>query len=233
MRSGSTTAVLGADGCPGNGWVVAELAPGVGGGPPRLRWHGVVGARALLELARDLGAGALAVDVPVGLPEQGRRACDVLARERLKGGGASSVFAAPERAALQHRTYGAARAQQRSLSAQAFALVERIRDVDDALRAAGPGVHDLVVECHPEVSLRALTGQVLPPKKTAPGALLRLRALERELGALPVDAPRGAALDDALDALACAWTARRWQAGEAEVLGGERDAADVPMRIVV
>ena len=272
MRAGSTTAVLGADGCPGNGWVVAELvladvpvadvpvaegavagvpvaeravagAPVAGvpvpGGPApdvaplQVRWHHVVGARALLELAADLDARAVAVDVPVGLPEQGVRACDVLARTRLRGGGTSSVFAAPTRGVLRHRTYGAARAQQSSLSAQAFALAERIRDVDDVLRGAGPGVHELVLECHPEVSLRALTGQVLPPKKSAPGALGRLRALERELGPLPVDAPRRAGLDDALDALACAWTARRWVRGQSEVLGGDLDATGVPMRIVV
>ena len=237
MRSASTTAVLGADGCPGNGWVVAELTvatePSDEPSPGRLRWHHVVGAAALLELAADLGARVVAVDVPLGLPDAGTRACDVLARQRLKGGGASSVFAAPERAALGHRTYAAAREQQPSLSAQAFALVARIRDVDEALRTAGPGVHDLVVECHPEVSLRALTGEVLPPKKSAPGALRRLRALEGELGAVPPDAPREGGLDDALDALACAWTARRWLGGAAQVLGGERDATGVPMRIVV
>jgi predicted RNase H-like nuclease len=40
-------------------------------------------------------------------------------------------------------------------------------------------------------------------------------------------------LDDALDALACAWAARRWRCGEARVLGdGERDAHGVLMRIV-
>ena len=50
---------------------------------------------------------------------------------------------------------------------------------------------------------------------------------------MPDDPPASAALDDALDALACAWTALRWRRGEAEVLGGEVDATGVPMRIVV
>lgn len=225
--------VLGADGCPGNGWVVAAVpvAGGVPVGP--VAWHFVVGAAALLELARDLGAAAVAVDVPVGLPETGTRACDVAARLRLRGGGASSVFAAPTRGVLAHLTYPAARAAQPSLSAQAFGLVERVRDVDDVLRSAGPAVHDLVVECHPEVSLRALTDLVLPRKKSAPGALLRLQALSAALGEVPPDAPVGAAVDDALDALACAWTAARRLAGTAEVLGGDLDATGVPMRIVV
>jgi len=220
--------VLGADGSPGNGWVVAELRDGA-----PVRWHGVVGARAVLELAAEVDADAVALDVPIGLPEDGVRGCDQQARVRLRGGGASSVFAAPVRPALAFRTYAEARPSLPALSAQTFALVERIRDVDEVLRAAGPGVHDLVVECHPEVSLRALTGRVLPRKKSAPGALQRLRALEAALGPVPDEAPISAALDDALDALACAWTARRWLRGDAEVLGGGADATGTPMRIVV
>lgn len=218
--------VLGADGCPDDGWVVAELGT-------RTRWHHVVGAVALLALAAELAADALAVDVPIGLPAGGTRACDVQARRRLTGGRASSVFAAPTRATLEFGTYAQARPHLPALSAQTFALVPRIRDVDEALRDAGPRVHDLVVECHPEVSFRALTGLVLPRKRSAAGALLRLDALRAAFGEVPPHVPAGAALDDALDALACAWTARRWLRGEAEVLGGEVDAEGVPMRIVV
>ncbi len=218
---------MGADGCPGNGWVVATVHGAT------VRWHWAQGATALLELAAELGAGAVAVDVPIGLPDAGLRACDVQARRRLRGGGASSVFAAPVRGTLAFATYGSARAAQPTLSAQAYGLVQRIRDVDAVLRSAGPGVHGLVVECHPEVSLRALTGAVLPRKKSAPGALLRLRALKAALGPVPSGAPPGAGVDDALDALACAWTAVRWLRGEADVLGGELDGTGVPMRIVV
>ncbi|HEU0102128.1 MAG TPA: DUF429 domain-containing protein [Mycobacteriales bacterium] len=221
--------VLGADGCPGNGWVVAAVVPGRRG----VAWHWVVGADALLALADELGAAAVAADVPIGLPATGTRACDRLARARLRGGGSSSVFAAPAREVLTHRTYAEARDAHPSLSAQTFGLVPRIRDVDDALQAAGPQVHGRVLECHPEVSLRALTGVVLPRKKSAPGALLRLRALEQALGPVPPDAPAGAAVDDALDALACAWTALRWLRGEAEVLGGDLDEVGMPMRIVI
>ena len=217
--------VLGADGCPG-GWVVAQVGPDV-------RWHAVVDAEGLLDLAERVGAAAVAADVPVGLPESGVRRCDVLARSQLGGRAAASVFAAPVRAVLTARTYGQARALSPSLSAQAHALVPRIRDVDDALRRRGPAVHRTFVECHPEVSLRALTGRTLARKRSAPGALQRLRALERAFGPLPDDPPAGAALDDALDALVCAWTARRWAGGAARVLGGEVDATGTPMRIVV
>ncbi len=231
--------VLGADGCPG-GWVVAEVAAevaadvaaeGAPGSP--VRWHSVADAEGLLALADRLGAALVAADVPVGLPETGPRACDVAAKKVLGGLSASSVFPAPVRGVLAAPTYAAARALSPSLSAQAYALVPRIRDVDDALRRRGPAVHDRFVECHPELSLRALTGRALARKRSAPGALQRLRALEREFGPLPDDPPREAALDDALDALACAWTARRWAAGASELLGGETDALGTPMRIVV
>jgi predicted RNase H-like nuclease len=218
--------VLGADGCPGNGWVVAALDG------PALTWHHVVGAAALLDLADRLSAVAVAVDVPIGLPEDGVRRCDVEARAHLAGR-ASSVFAAPPRRVLRHPTYALARPDAPSLSAQSFALVSRIRDVDDVLRAAGPSVHERVVECHPEVSFRALAGRSLPRKKSAPGALARLAAVSGVFGELPLDAPVSAGLDDALDALACAWTAGRVARGEAVVLGGEVDATGVPMRIVV
>jgi predicted RNase H-like nuclease len=49
------------------------------------------------------------------------------------------------------------------------------------------------------------------------------------------DAPRGIPLDDLLDALACAWTARRWIAGEAVILpdgADEYDERGLRMRIV-
>ncbi|MCW2623230.1 MAG: putative hydrolase, partial [Frankiales bacterium] len=140
--------VLGADGCPGNGWVVAEVSGAA------LRWHHVVGAEALAGLADRLGAQAVAVDVPIGLPETGVRACDVQARALLRGGGASSVFAAPTRPALAERTYARARAAVPSLSAQSFALAERIRDADEHV-----AMDPRFAECHPEGAFRILTGR--------------------------------------------------------------------------
>jgi predicted RNase H-like nuclease len=47
--------------------------------------------------------------------------------------------------------------------------------------------------------------------------------------------PDGPGLDDALDALACAWTAQRWAAGIARTLPDEppRDNRGLSVRIVV
>ncbi len=145
------------------------------------------------------------------------------------------MFAAPPREVLACGSYAQARPLAPSLSAQAFGLVPRIREVDALLRGRGPAVHDVVVECHPEVAFaRLAAGRAAPRRRRARGALERLALLEAALGTvLPLDVPGGAALDDALDAAACAVTALRWARGEAEVLGGEPDAAGLPMRIVV
>lgn len=222
--------VMGADGCRGGGWVVAQID-----GAGELHWDWADDTAALLAMADEYEADAVALDVPIGLPQVGgRRACDDLARRRI-GRRGSSVFAAPPRDVLVCASYADARPVAPSLSAQAFGLVPRIRQVDEALRARGPRVHERVVECHPELCfvLAGAGREALPSKRTAAGLLRRLRLLQEVFEDVPPDVPAGAALDDALDAAACALTALRWARGEAEVLGGELDASGLPMRIVV
>jgi predicted RNase H-like nuclease len=222
--------VLGADGCRGGGWTVGMID-----GEGELSWHAARDTAALLELADEHDAGAVALDVPIGLPALGgRRACDDLTRARL-GARRASVFPAPPREVLGCATYAQARPLAPSLSAQAFGLVPRIREVDEVLRARGPEVHRRVVECHPELAFAHLAAGRLPlaAKKTAAGALQRIALLEEALDEdLPTDVRGGAALDDALDAAACALVALAWARGEAEVLGDEVDRLGVPMRIV-
>ncbi len=231
MASDAALVVLGADGCKGGAWVVAVLD-----GEGDLSWEWAADTVALLGLADRLEADAVALDVPIGLPALGGgRPADALARERL-GARRSSVFAAPPREVLGCATYAEARPLAPSLSAQAFGLVPRVREVDTLLRTAGPRVHAGVVECHPEVTFAEMAAGrlALGTKKSAAGALQRISLLEEAFAqALPLDVPPGAALDDALDAAACAWTALRWATGTAEVLGGTTDAEGLPMRIVV
>ncbi len=215
----SQSAVLGVDGCPG-GWIGA-LVTGTS-----VEWLLLPDAAAVLAVP----AAAFGIDIPIGLPSVGPRGCDVAARARL-GARRSSVFPAPVRAVLESASYADARersvaASGRSLSAQAWNLVPRIADVD-----AAPVDHARVVEVHPELVFATLAG-ALPPKKTAEGATSRVAALRTWLPDGWPDHPRPARLDDALDALACAWTAARWLRGEAEVLGGEPDDTGTPMRIV-
>jgi len=231
IRDDRALLVLGADGCKGGRWVVAMID-----GEGELSWHAADDTAALLELADEYEADAVALDVPIGLAPLGAtRACDVLARQRLRAR-SSSVFAAPPREVLSCSTYAEARPLAPSLSAQAFGLVPRIREVDAMLRAQPPEVHRRVVESHPEVAFASIAaGRLgLATKKSAAGALQRIGLLEELLPEpLPHDVPPTASLDDALDAAACAMAAHRWASGEAEVLGDETDPLGLPMRIVV
>jgi len=222
---------MGVDGCRG-GWLACVLDE------TTVRWDhvdAVADVRKLLE--RDVDA--VAIDIPIGLPEDGVRACDVEARHQLGRRGVS-VFAAPVRSVLGCASYAEARRVLAarggaSMSAQAFGIVPAVAAVDAALT---PADESRVVEAHPEVAFWAMSdGEPLDPKKTARGAGQRLARLQASLGN-PVkalaDVPSGVPLDDALDALACVWVARRWAAGSASVLGnGQRDARGLPMRIVV
>lgn len=241
---GSDDAVLGVDGCPG-GWVGALVrrlpgrvppaqrsshGAGAGAGAGRLvvTWH----AGSMAQLLA-LPAAVVAVDIPVGLPEgPRRRACDVQASCRL-GAQRSSVFPAPPRAVLAARTHAEASQLSRDagsvgVSLQTYNILDKVREVD-GLR------EPRLVEVHPEVSFRELTGTVLPRKTLVAGRQARLSALRGWLpeAALPVPLPGRGRPDDCVDALACAWSGWRWLAGTALVLGDETDATGQPMRIVI
>src|SRR5579875_1883040 len=223
--------VLGVDGWRG-GWIGAlvgdDLDP---------RWLLLPDAAAILAVPADL----VAVDIPIGLPDAGRRACDAAARRELPGA-AGSVFPAPVRPVLGCTSYAEARQVLErlgggSMSAQAFGLVGKVADVDARLRA-DPGAAGRVVETHPEVAVRRLTGNAsLPSKRQAAGVAARITALTRwcpgvlaALERVPAPVP----VDDALDALACAYTATRHLAGRTRSLGdGSHDRYGLPMRIVV
>lgn len=243
--------VVGVDGRRG-GWAVAVVRVHAGSGRARhVTWRTVpgqdaAGAAAVLDLAAAAGAAAVGVDCPVGLPADGWRPCDLEAK-RLLGAASARVFLAPPRPVLAAPTYADARAVARdllggrSVSAQTYGIRRVVLALDAVLRPAADGPHpmaDRVAEVHPELSFMALAGRAwrdpLPSKKTAPGRAAREAALRRWLtpaaAAALDDAPDG---DDHLDALATAWSAWRWQSGDAVVLGGGTDAAGLPMRIVV
>lgn len=214
------------DGVPG-GWVVARVGDGV-------RWTVCPDAAAVL--AATAGCVAVGVDIPLGLPPVGvRRACDVAAAAEL-GRARAAVFACPPREVLAEPTYAGAcavarRLTGRAISLQSFHIGPKIREWD-----ALPDRPAHVVEVHPELALRRMAPDVdFASKRTARGAGQRIAALHRHLdvaGALS-DLPAGARLDDVLDALAAAWSARRWAGGRAQVLGRERDDRGRPMFVAV
>jgi predicted RNase H-like nuclease len=181
----------------------------------------------------------VAIDMPIGLPDDGVRACDDAARARLRGSGAAgSVFPTPVRAVLATDDYAEARVLSRAAtspprapSAQAFQLVKAIRALDDAL---GDPPLERVVEVHPELAFRALDPAVRDRKGSARGTVQRLRALRRvmDVEEALAAAPVGVPVIDALDACAAAWSARRIADGVAECVGdGRTDARGRPMRV--
>jgi predicted RNase H-like nuclease len=181
------------------------------------------------------GADVVGVDMPIGLADDGPRACDVAAR-RLLGRAGSSVFPAPLRPVLGSASYAEAcavsrAASGRALSVQAWNLVPAIRSLDDAL---GDPPDERVAEVHPELAFRALDPRVTARKASARGLAQRVRALLPEVDVLDAlaAAPDGVPAVDCLDACAAAWSARRLAEGTAECVGdGARDARGRPMRI--
>lgn len=202
-------AVAGVDGCRG-GWVGVALHDD--GTIAR-----IAVARTLDALVESLGCcDVLGVDMPVGLLDAGAREGERLARALL-GGRAATVFPMPPRHALAASTHAEAVTRCRALgvpgvSAQGYALRRKVFEVERfACESRVP-----VVEIHPELSFRAMTGDVLPSKRSAGGLARRELALGREGIAVP--SCRGAARDDVLDAAAVAWSAARYARGDAVAL---------------
>ncbi|WP_214321443.1 DUF429 domain-containing protein [Nonomuraea sediminis] len=208
--------VLGIDGCK-RGWIGiavqgklahAYFAPRIG--------------ELVSAATQDGELDVVSVDIPIGLPDRGRREADVLARQAA-GARWASVFMTPTRAALEAEDYAAAVAINRRLagegiSRQAFALKEKLLQVD---RWIGLTDHK-VVEVHPEVCFAELAGAPLPVGKTTWAGAERRRALLEGAGiAVPRDlgtAGAMAGVDDVLDAAAAAWTARRVATGGARCM---------------
>jgi predicted RNase H-like nuclease len=245
--------VAGADGCR-TGWVLAVHWPAGQPAPGKLRspdrhdrseernFDGrleITVVAALDGVIEDVAAGrlaALAIDMPMGLPEAGPRACDLAARRRL-GPRRASVFPTPVRAALDAPSYAEALARSRAvdgrgLSRQAFNLLAKIAELDRVIR---PELQDRIVEAHPEMAFARLAGRpCLQPKRTPDGRAERLGLLRQAgLGDLTQVRLPGAAPDDVLDAAALTLTAARVRDGVAERLGdGARDARGLRMEVV-
>ncbi len=218
----SSARVLGVDACRA-GWIGIALP--AGDPPPGGQQAGQPYAAATIrELAAQAAAGGplrvIAIDIPIGLADSGRRRGDQLAREAL-GRRWPSLFITPVREAVQAGDFPAALAANRRLagegiSRQAFALGAKILDVDGWLRGPSPPAAQ-VVEAHPELSFAEMAGAPLAARKsTWAGAEARRALLARAGLTLARDLGRPgeqAGVDDVLDAAAAAWTARRVSQG--------------------
>jgi predicted RNase H-like nuclease len=180
---------------------------------------------ALVELARETAhLEVVAIDIPIGLPDSGRRQADVLARKALPGK-TSSVFTTLTRASWAADTRDEAEEISRRTSGQGvppytFALRDKLLQVD-AWVLTRPPVR--VVEVHPELCFAEMTGTPVLSKKREPQGALDRRAALTAAGLTPPPfyAGSGFAEDDLLDACAAAWTAVRCATGTAHSLPAE------------
>lgn len=165
---------------------------------------------------------AIGIDIPIGLPDTGRRIADVLAYQFV-GPRRSSVFMTPARAALETDSHTTAVQVNRDrtgegITIQAYGLRSRIFEVDRWVRQA----RRRVVEVHPEVSFAGLAGGPLPDSKRTWAGVHHRRRLLAGAGIHLADdvgqAGHQVAVDDVLDASAVAWTAARVAAGTATPL---------------
>lgn len=104
------------------------------------------------------GVEVAAIDIPIGLPETGRRAADDGARREL-GARRNSVFYTPPRAALCAASHAEGTAIALTLtglgmSQQAYTLGAKILEVEEWLTFAPCPL----LEVHPEVSFAELLG---------------------------------------------------------------------------
>ena len=216
--------LLGIDGCKA-GWIVV----GSDGALGTLSFDVTGDLGGLLAAHRD-GDTIAVIDVPIGLPADGPRTCDSMARAFLGAPRNNSVFSAPCRAALHAASYEEAcdlnfAARGKKVSRQLFGILPKIREVDGLMT---PEVQSWLREAHPEVSFAALAGRgrgLDHAKKATAGRAERLALLAGHAPAFDprkerdrLGGPRVVADDDIIDAVACLVTARRIATGVALVL---------------
>jgi len=169
----------------------------------------------------------VAVDIPIGLlehAEPGGRECDRQARVLLGWPRRNSVFSPPVRNALFCSTFEQACATnakssaiQSRISRQCFALLPKLREVDELM---SPDLQVRIHEVHPEVCFFELNGckAMLYGKHTTRGVRDRIDVLMETNVVSSPSMPQalksgGADTDDVLDALVACWTAERIQKG--------------------
>jgi len=157
-----------------------------------------------------------AVDMPIGLPDAGERACDIAARAMLRPH-ASRVFTGARRGLWDFPSHAACNRAlwargEAGISIELWHLGSKITELD---RTMTPRLQRRIRETHPElVFLRLNGGEPLPSKHTEAGLQLRRKLLRAE-GFRELDRwlardriGSGAKRDDILDACALAVAAR-------------------------
>jgi len=228
----SAPVVLGIDGARG-GWLVAEFVSG----SRELSTAFVERLEPVVERLDD-DVATIAIDMPIGLPANGKRPSDQLARDRL-GPRRSTFFPTPIRAVLDSSDYTEANETSKAragagLSKQAWNLVPKIREVNALWQ---PPLNGRLIEAHPELSFAEIAGApVLSKKATPEGREERvglLREVFDETVSAAVEALSSKLRVDAIDACVLAWTAERARSGEVVVLGDGFDESGRPMTVSI
>lgn len=191
--------------------------------------------RSIRELHRELCPSLIAIDVPIGLPEQwetGGREVERIARERIGSRNRSlksSVFPTAPRE-IAERFKGGSSFEKlnefskkrfgKGMSKQYFSILPKIIEIDDFISEKR---NVRIVEVHPELCFAKINGSGLSYTKRSPNGLAeRRRLVEQALQTDAHDVPRSlsrdslkAKEDDVLDAAAALWTARRVASGNA------------------
>ena len=157
------------------------------------------------------------IDIPIGMTDDGERACDLLARERLRPH-SSRVFTGARRWLWEdfsdpdEANREASRRGQKRVSRQLWHLGPKIMEVDKFVRANGS--RD-IREAHPELVFLRLNADMPLPSKKSEAGFERRRKLLKRYGIRDIDewltverTGTGAKSDDVLDACAVAIAAR-------------------------
>ena len=216
--------LIGIDGCKA-GWLVATSEDNLAS----LHFQIVVDLGTFLEGLDERNARVV-IDVPIGLPVNGPRVCDLEARRYLKKPRNNSVFPAPCRATLAAHTYREAcdlnsQASGKKISQQMFHILDKIRGIDSFVTRDR---QRWFREAHPELIFAVLSQNnrgLEHYKKTSDGEQERLAILEHFVPAFDVREERAklggkktTERDDIVDAAVCLVTAQRSASREAIVL---------------
>ena len=222
--------IAGVDGCR-MGWVMVRR-------DEQGRFDGPVIRKCLDELPRtDL----VLIDIPIGLPDSGRRECDLAARSML-GPRRNAVFTGARRPLLSMSDRESAhdwgmKQDCLGVSAQMWAILPKVREVDAWITRER---NRTVREGHPELSFCAAAGRPMDhSKKDEKGQGERLDVLasfvDKAMVLRWLDQTRGAAEDDVLDALALCWSAARLALSCHRILPSDhppQDSRGLPMEMV-
>lgn len=224
--------LIGIDSCRA-GWIVATSDASL----RALRFAITNDLRSIFASLESADAQA-AIDIPIGIPDNGARSVDYAARALLGSPRSSSVFPVPCRPTLTATTYAEpcainrrASVDGKAVSQQLFAMLPKMRAVDALMRSA---LQVRVRECHPEVCFAMLSGMghgLAHSKKTPEGEAERTSLLSRflppfQIGAIRATVGAGADRDDIVDALVCLVTAHRIASGAATTLPHGRVPTD-------